>query len=519
MMRQNYNLNKLSILKFTLVLMGIFNSLAVTQAKNLKMIRQGEKISLSLSGDVMTDDERKSLFNGSLSLSQLIDIKLSSSGFNRKFAEYWARKLGITVSLDAYELRTARNRSVYQQTRGKSAPRIFNNRNYDEESLQRQYDESFESNKPVELSSRECNGVTSLYFVGWRYRQSEIDEAVKTGQWGKFGSKSQSFLNILQKGVAKSKLFAVPCESDQWIEDVKPWFDPKGRYKYRVNKNLFQFCGNNLEKCHYARSNYRNDASYEMTMEPAYLISRIVMDDRTFSDVLTTKQTVIGSSYGHFLANIGTELNIWDKFPGGAYADITAENFEALQGKFHLIERTKEHSGILTTPTYQILANGRRAKANKAYEVMLCREFKVPEGILPDPTDDNEDLRKRAYCAQCHRSLEPMAAFFNRYPKTADTTIYSFESGEVDDRGVFAGKTGSGVADFGAIMAKTDAFRECSVRRAYEFIHNRAMDIKDKLSTLPKYEKELESNGLRVKRILKQMLLSDEFLNSSSEEL
>jgi hypothetical protein len=110
-----------------------------------------------------------------------------------------------------------------------------------------------------------------------------------------------------------------------------------------------------------------------------------------------------------------------------------------------------------------------------------------------------------------------MAAFFNRFPKTAETTIYQYKGGDVDDRGIFAGKTGRGVKDFAEIMSKTNAFRQCAVRRAYEFVNNRAMDTKAKLSILPRYEKEMESNGLRLKRVLKSMVLSEEFLNSSQE--
>ncbi len=43
------------------------------------------------------------------------------------------------------------------------------------------------------------------------------------------------------------------------------------------------------------------------------------------------------------------------------------------------------------------------------------------------------------------------------------------------------------------------------------------MDIKAKLGILPKYIKVLENNGLRLKEILKAMVLSEEFLNSSRE--
>ncbi len=486
-------------------------------SNSLKIIRQGEKISLSLSGDVMTNEEREKLFNGQLTLGQLVDNKLSSAGFNKKFAEYWARKLGITVSLDSYNLRSENNRSIYQRTRGRQAEKIVNSRKYDEISLQKKYDDAFNSEKPLELSIKNCSGVNAIYNPGWRYNQDQVTQAETDMEWGDFGKVNANFIRILKDGVEKAKSFDLPCESSEWVEGVNPWFDPEGHFEYKINKNLFKPCGLNLEKCHYSRSNYRDQSSYEMTMEPAYLISRIVMDNRPFSDVLTTSQTVVGSSYGHFLAHSGNEFNIWSKFPGGAYTDKSLAEMIPLKGDFHLVNRTEQHAGILTTPTYQLLTNGRRAKANKAYEVMLCREFKVPEGILPDPSDENPDLRKRAYCAQCHRSLEPMAAFFNRYPKTAETTIYHYDGGEVDDRGIFAGKAGKGVKEFGLIASKTEAFRECAVRRTYEFVHNREMDIKTSLGALPKYLKVLETNGLRIRDILKAMVLSEEFLNYSEE--
>jgi hypothetical protein len=95
-------LKNMVIIRKVIFLFMIFSMPSSAYAKDLKTIRQAEKISLSLSGDLMSDEERLKIFNGSLSLDKLVDIKLSSSGFNQKFAEYWARKLGVTVSLDAY---------------------------------------------------------------------------------------------------------------------------------------------------------------------------------------------------------------------------------------------------------------------------------------------------------------------------------------------------------------------------------------------------------------------------------
>ena len=159
---------------------------------------------------------------------------------------------------------------------GRQASKIFNNRKYDEVSLQKQYDDAFDSDKPVELSFRNCSGVNAIYNAGWRYKQQEVDEAIEKKVWGRFGSISDNFINILKAGVEKSKLFNPSCESNQWIEGVNPWFDPEGQFKYKINKNLEKTCGKRLERCHYSRSNYRDQSSYEMTMEPAYLILSLI---------------------------------------------------------------------------------------------------------------------------------------------------------------------------------------------------------------------------------------------------
>jgi hypothetical protein len=306
---------------------------------------------------------------------------------------------------------------------------------------------------------------------------------------------------------------------------MKPWWDPDmvtshARYRnapgYRVPPMIAKACGENLKLCDLrnATSSYTfwDEISRGMTMEAPYIISHTVAEDRPFAEVLTTDRTILTGSYGYFMAT-NRGANLWENFPGGKYPDAANAAFTASSPhdqKHYWVKRSAEHAGILTTPVFQLLTNGRRAKANKVYETFLCRKFAVPDGAKPDPADANPDLTQRTYCSYCHKSLEPMAAFFNRWPVTG-VNNYLYEESE-DDRGMFAGQTGSGAKGLAAIVVGSDDFRDCSVKRAFEFINRRKMTTIENENKVPAYIEDFSRDG-NLRRLLIRMVLEPEFLS------
>ena len=108
----------------------------------------------------------------------------------------------------------------------------------------------------------------------------------------------------------------------------------------------------------------------------------------------------------------------WDLFPNNEYPEGRSEYKQANAGNENLfwVARGDKHAGIISTPAFQMITNGYRAKANRVYEAFTCNKFSVPIGSIPDSEDSNPDLTQREYCSHCHKALEPMADFFKKWP-------------------------------------------------------------------------------------------------------
>lgn len=75
-------------------------------------------------------------------------------------------------------------------------------------------------------------------------------------------------------------------------------------------------------------------------------------------------------------------------------------------------DRGPNASGILTMPIFLAKYGSRRARAHVLYNAFLCKSF-VADAVALEPSME-PDLTKRAGCSTCHRTLEPMAAYFAR---------------------------------------------------------------------------------------------------------
>ena len=161
-----------------------------------------------------------------------------------------------------------------------------------------------------------------------------------------------------------------------------------------------------------------------------------------------------------------------------------------------------------------MVTNGHRAKANRIYEGFLCSKFEVDKDIHPDPSDDNPDLRQRTYCSACHKTLEPMATFFKRWP-TAGNVNYIFNtSEELDDVGSIFGQQGNGMQDLGKFVSQNDKFSSCMIKRSFEMIYGRTMTQSEGEAYLARYLEVLKDSGMELKPVMKMMLLEQEFADN-----
>ena len=77
-----------------------------------------------------------------------------------------------------------------------------------------------------------------------------------------------------------------------------------------------------------------------------------------------------------------------------------------------IADRGPRASGILTMPVFLTKYGSRRARAHILYNAFLCKDF-VADTVKLTPSKE-PDLTKRPGCSTCHRTLEPMSAYFTR---------------------------------------------------------------------------------------------------------
>ncbi len=531
-----------NIFSLCLVAASLFVVEGAAQGKTRLELRQADKIALTLTGLPLPSDMRARFIKGELSLEQIAEELSKSPQFIEFYAQFWTRTMGVQSPMDAYELRSTEGRSIADYandnrigtdrlTAGNEAP------SFDVKGLQGWVDKRKQGKYPRIRIKTDCddaprldtyNDFTNIYQrADLGNSDGSVQRAAENGIDPRGNPIQSGTADLWKEAFTITKGGEARCNDDSTGKIMQVWWDPNGtrshaRYKnakgYRVPPWIAANCGDMLKNCSFGDASgsdvFMDEVNRDMSMEAGYLIAHTVAEDKPFKDILTTTKTIVTGKYAYFLGKWhGSHL--WGNFVSGKFTDKDSDVFKqasVLDSKHYWVERGEFNAGVLTTPIYHAVTNGRRAKANRAYETFLCRKFVVPDGVQPDPADANPDLTKRAYCDSCHKSLEPMAAFFNRWPQTGSTNFIYDQSSDVDDTGRFDGETGRGASAFGQIMVKSDAFQDCSVKRAFEFINGRKLTDAESNNHLAEWRSILVNANMNLRTLMKQLVLTPEFL-------
>ncbi|RZA26716.1 MAG: hypothetical protein EOP10_02665 [Proteobacteria bacterium] len=509
-------------------------------AADLLALRQAEKISLSLTGKPLSDSRRESFLKGKITLEQLADELSKDDDFIEYFAMFYTRTLGFQIPFNAYELKDSKGGESFSSILSLSYPETYNAEYASRYDAAKLASNAKSMSGPMQIRLKDCGNAVSpeLIFDVSEAGNTDVNEAKKSlaviraakEGVGPDGNPIKTGTAMYWKEILPIYESAnLPCDAKQLV-DINPWWDPvevtvdakyKGVKTYKVPPIVIEHCGGKTLPLCNTKSLNDKDAltdtfNRDLMMEPGYIISHTVAEDRPFSEILTTPDTIMTGTYGAWMHYNGPKL--WANYPGGDIEGKKDPIFNAPDASdrtHHRITRNSLHAGVLTTPAYQLLTNGRRAKANKAFETFYCSKFTVPTNAKPDPSDSNPDLTKRAFCKYCHITLEPMASFFNNWPLTGNLNyIYT---GNADDQGTFLGRSGKGAAAFGSIMVEADTFAACSVRRAFEFVNGRKMSQTEADLQLPRYVSVLLSNNLNLRIVIKSMVADPSFRNPAKE--
>ena len=284
---------------------------------------------------------------------------------------------------------------------------------------------------------------------------------------------------------------------------------------------------------------YQRRVAAAITVEPGRIMAKNVREERNYAEILTTSKGVVNGHYLHFLQNFGNVIHT-SFFKNGdqhvekanvlnSYPELNSMQIDIDDNNFYWIERgSNKHAGVLTTIAFHRATNGRRAKANLARSALLCREFVDPTGAVPKPMDRRR-LEERAYCGGCHKYLEPMAAFFYRWPDTGNDNNYFYNHVQKSRTTYYIDTTcgedcraeGDGVRALADILVsyKDQSFKKCAIKHAYEFIVRQQLRGNIVRESMPNFLKIYEDSGGKIWAVMRKIIDSDFFRSSADDAL
>ena len=325
------------------------------------------------------------------------------------------------------------------------------------------------------------------------------------------------------------------CSCTEAIE-LFPWWD--NRTKVKACPDAVSSCGtsNDLAQCvvqdnrfsvNHNKAQSENDFKYNsmiingFTEEPGRIFARTILENREWKTALTTSESVMNGAMEHFLVNRGKLIRT--NAPSSAYPTTNLVVNDPTRSSFRWVDRGAEMAGgVLTTVAYQLNTNGYRAKVNRAYEAMLCRQFVIPPGT-PSTEGTEADLTQRNPCSSCHKIIEPLGKYFWKWDKVSTNFIYhpsanstptqhTWPDPTVLKNADFGDFTGSDVVGFGNALATHPNFATCAVKRAFEMVLGRLPEGPELAEWQPRLLQTYTSSGGRIWPVMLQLFESDLFL-------
>ena len=536
-----------------------------------------ERLTLILTGELPSATMRQQYHNGTKSLAQLANELRDSEAFERRLAYFFQEKLRITnpvefvnmyvhpfkadgsaanhngkVYFGGLEIGGKRNVFDWQAVSGKSnliayygdllhAPAEHHPYRPQEDSVSRHL--YFRKNHYV-MKLFATNAFNQGNVKGYDILKQKIEDGLASGS-------QQEAWQALQKVWREAEF----CQHENVAKiEVNPYWDMTTTVKACPATVEDRFCGANFHKCfpyamsagdHDDNNFYRRQIAAAIAQEPGRMMAKIVRENKKYSEVLTTSASVVNGVYLHFLYNFGSLItksfysrsgrgwrvadNLLNSYPNLAslYDSLCGMDHSCLQkdGWHWLARGSDRHAGVLTTLAFHRTTNGRRAKANKMHSALLCREFVDPPGAKADPNDTRVP-EFRTYCKGCHVHLEPMARFFYRWPDTGNDNIYFYDHVRLQPLRAQSykdtscseceAKQGDDVAGFAAILTtdEGEAFKQCAVRHAFEFLMRRPLTSAERKNILPQYVKIYKDNDEKLWAVMEAIITAKIFTGS-----
>jgi hypothetical protein len=316
---------------------------------------------------------------------------------------------------------------------------------------------------------------------------------------------------------------------------ITPWWDPANQILICNKLDDEKVCGENLIKCFGSSilgSSKIDNANADATLEPSALIAKNIVYGEDYREVLTSKKTVTTQILLNAIRHPRTRHMLDLAFPDGTFdhaSDIPGYDTVLTKGitdesmrdpynnsKYLRYERGGDHAGVLTTASYIQTYNGRYAMAAKARNMFLCRTYEPPVGTK-QVVSDEQDLTKKPYCSECHKHLNPIASFFDRFPLQGLSYQYYQQPAVPTAHGSYLGEEGNGTTALANIFAKSFDFKKCAVKKAFQFLVRRKMNANEELYLMPELVTKFENSNHALWETYMEIIKTPAFTGATTE--
>lgn len=252
-----------------------------------------------------------------------------------------------------------------------------------------------------------------------------------------------------------------------------------------------------------------------LTDAPLRLIENVVMNDRPYTEILTTDEVQVN----------GPVSTVW----GLPY---DGDGFEWQTTGWN---DSRPAAGILSSSMFFVrhrsaAQNFNRGRANAVSKALLCYDFLSQDIVvdgsidLSDPDEVKNAVKENEACASCHSTLDPLASFFFGFADNlpfAQLTEYPVEqfyrpfredfwASSTETAPGYFGEPGDRIDDLAQMIAADTLFAQCTSRRFYSFLsQTRLEDVPFELVEWLK--EEFIASNYNAKSLAKSVVLSDSF--------
>ncbi len=306
-----------------------------------------------------------------------------------------------------------------------------------------------------------------------------------------------------------------------------------------------------------AKQQARRWFPYWWSREAVHFLTDLFAGDRDFREILTGHQTFVNGPLAQFYktiqrgnccaAEVSFGMNeesepLFD--PKNVPNDLAPQEVDRWEA---VPDRGRHAAGILTTPMFLEKYASARARGAALYNAFMCKSFVADNKTELAPSTE-PNLMIRPGCSTCHRTLEPLAAYFARvetgnfvFLPPSSFPVYSSgckedKKGKLDRdcnalydpafsdvhgatlRSAYGSPANADAAPAGAAEAitKSPEFARCAVNQVTASFLGRAT-TPDDAPLLDSLEHTFVTSGYRMRALVRALVRSDTYGKSNNE--